>query len=33
MDIAGRIKNKEFGGRAEMFVFEEGKNDTHADFW
>lgn len=33
MDLAGRIKNKEFSGRAEMFVLEEGKNDHHAGFW
>lgn len=33
MDLAGRIKNKEFSGRAEMFVLEEGKNDHHPGFW
>jgi hypothetical protein len=33
MDLAGRIKNKEFSGRAEMFVLEEDKNDHHAGFW
>lgn len=33
MDIAGRVKNKEFGGRADIFVLEDGKTDTNTKFW
>jgi hypothetical protein len=33
MDIAGRIKNKEFGGRADIIVLEDGKTDHHQGFW
>lgn len=33
MDIAGRVKNKEFGGRADIFVLEDGKTDQNPKFW
>lgn len=33
MDIAGRVKNKEFGGRADMFVLEDSKTDQNPNFW
>lgn len=34
MDFSGRVKNKEFGGRADIFVMEEGKTDNaFPEFW